>query len=748
MESLGTVTTLPRVDASTLMMEDAEQQLMAVPFRFGHAVDVNYTVGNSGRWYQKPEGRVWKLNIRSEGAYSINLIFDQLVLPMGAELYIYNETRTMVYGPLTSEITNETIKFGTDLIQGELITLELFEPNGSKDATLLKIGKAVHAYRDMFGMAISDNHENTRSTCDHNNVICNGFSNWQSRSNSVAMVLLADGTRVCSGSLLNNTCQDFTPNFLTAFHCIDTGDIMHPCELEYGNGQLNQNEINRAQNWVFRFQYKSPTCDPTSAPNSWVSYNGSTYRAGWAQTDFALVEMNTRPTAETGIQYAGWSRSNVAPTSGATIHHPQGNPMKISTYATPAVHSAEIPWFIGIQGVCERFIPTPANSHWTATLSNGTTEDGSSGGPLYDQNRRVIGQLHGGVPGCAPIERHFGKLSQSWGADAFGAFLAGRNATNSLRPWLAPVAAINTTTDLVTIPSITGPDRVCTTAMTYTLQNIPPLMTTSWTATPSHLFPSGQNSGTGNSASIRAAHGSVSGSATITFTYTKGSGCGTFQLSKQIWVGVPGALTSILPNYQPICTGEYTYFNAYYNMFNPNQPGNGEADITNYVWTPPSGASCFTAGNKNEVLACWFQTGAGFGMNQTVAVRAVNSCGQGAMSYANFSVSDCFYFSVGINPNPASNRVTIELTETPLDAEAKAVLGAENKGAREYQEYSFNSPPHRIRVFDILGAERLCVENVPEGHRHELDISHLTPGVYVVHLEHRNGTVVRQLRVD
>ena len=85
---------------------------------------------------------------------------------------------------------------------------------------------------------------------------------------------------------------------------------------------------------------------------------------------------------------------------------------------------------------------------------------------------------------------------------------------------------------------------------------------------------------------------------------------------------------------------------------------------------------------------------------------------------------------------------------SPLDDAAKLVLQSENKGSREYQEYSFNTPPHRIRVFDIVGAERLCVENVPEGNRHELDISHLTPGVYVVHLEHRNGTVVRQLRVD
>jgi lysyl endopeptidase len=383
--SLGTVQDLPKNDVAKLVEEDELQESMAVPFRFGYAMDVNYSVSNSGKWYDKPEGRVWKLNLRSEGAFSINLIFEQLVLPSGGELYIYNGERTMLYGPLNAEITNKSQTFSTDLIQGDFITLELFEPEYAHNTTKLKINKVIHGYKNMFETSSSSNYGNARSC--HNNVNCNGFSNWQSRSNSVAMVLLADGTRACSGSLLNNTCQDFTPNFLTAFHCIDIGNNIDECEIEYGNGQLNQNEINRAQNWVFRFQYKSPTCDPTSAPNSWVSYNGSTYRAGWAQTDFALVEMNTRPTAETGIQYAGWSRSNVPPASGATIHHPRGDPMKISTYNDPATHSTQLTWQIG----CNRVNQTPANSHWSVTLTNGTAEPISSGAPLFDQERRVIG---------------------------------------------------------------------------------------------------------------------------------------------------------------------------------------------------------------------------------------------------------------------------------------------------------------------------------------------------------------------
>lgn len=51
-------------------------------------------------------------------------------------------------------------------------------------------------------------------------------------------------------------------------------------------------------------------------------------------------------------------------------------------------------------------------------------------------------------------------------------------------------------------------------------------------------------------------------------------------------------------------------------------------------------------------------------------------------------------------------------------------------------------------VFDLTGAEKICVEAPPSDSSYELDISHLRPGVYVLHLDHRNGTVTRQLRVE
>jgi len=37
------------------------------------------------------------------------------------------------------------------------------------------------------------------------------------------------------------------------------------------------------------------------------------------------------------------------------------------------------------------------NTHWSATFYNGLIESGSSGSPIINNNRKVIGQLQGGI---------------------------------------------------------------------------------------------------------------------------------------------------------------------------------------------------------------------------------------------------------------------------------------------------------------------------------------------------------------
>ena len=145
---------MPAVDVEALIEEDKERENQPyIPFRFGYAIDVNFGLDNSGTWNNSnPEGKIWKLKIISKDAYSINLIFDELYLPEFAVLYIYNEDGTMIYGPVTSLNNNSSGVFASDLLSGDAIILEYFEPFGVIKQGKINISKVIHGYKDMFGL--------------------------------------------------------------------------------------------------------------------------------------------------------------------------------------------------------------------------------------------------------------------------------------------------------------------------------------------------------------------------------------------------------------------------------------------------------------------------------------------------------------------------------------------------------------------------------------------------------------------
>jgi hypothetical protein len=150
-----------------------------------------------------------------------------------------------------------------------------------------------------------------------------------------------------------------------------------------------------------------------------MNVNGGILRAAYAGSDVTLTELNTAPNPAWGIYYSGWDNSGAAVSSAVGIHHPSGDIKKIS-FENSALTSGS-------------WSGTPANSHWHVPGWNlGVTEPGSSGSPLFDQNRRVIGQLHGGASACgaSDLSDEYGKFSVSWTG----------NATNSTRlsNWLDP----------------------------------------------------------------------------------------------------------------------------------------------------------------------------------------------------------------------------------------------------------------------------------------------------------------------
>ena len=102
------------------------------------------------------------------------------------------------------------------------------------------------------------------------------------------------------------------------------------------------------------------------------------------------------------------------------IHHPAGDIKKVSRENDPLISTT--------------FGSCPANSHWGVTgWDEGVTEGGSSGSPLFDQNHRIVGQLHGGASACgaASLSDEYGKMSYSWNPQ-------NSDSTNQLKYWLDP----------------------------------------------------------------------------------------------------------------------------------------------------------------------------------------------------------------------------------------------------------------------------------------------------------------------
>jgi len=394
LSAVPTVAT-PPVDAAPLLAEDKIEEAMGLPFRFGQPFDVDYSLNNSGTWDELPDGgRIWRLKIYSPGAYSINLIYSRFWLPPGAKLFVYDASWEMIIGAFTERNNKDHGQFATGPVKGDMTVLEYYEPAGVRGQGEIAISRIVHAYKDVFFGLGKDGKDYGESGSCNNNVNCPEGVPWQDDIRSAAMILTSGGFRLCSGAMVNNVRQDRKSYFLTANHCL--------------GGEST---------WIFMFNYQSPTCANINGPTGYT-VSGCTRRAAYATSDFGLLELSEQPPDSYNVYYSGWTNIDTPSQSSTCIHHPSGDIKKISFDYEP-VTSAD-------------YLGTSGTTHWRiGSWNDGTTEPGSSGSPLFDQNHRVVGQLHGGYASCTSITSDwYGKFAMSWNG--------GGSAASRLKDWLDP----------------------------------------------------------------------------------------------------------------------------------------------------------------------------------------------------------------------------------------------------------------------------------------------------------------------
>ena len=404
----GKVFVMPPFDAGKLLEEDEEMKDHDVPYRFGKGFDVSLSL-KDGKWESVEGGRLWSLTVKSDGALSLNFVLENFHLPDNAYLYIKSKDDVSVYGPVRRKDIASDGFFLTDLLAGSEATICLYEPIEQKGKSTLTIKRVVHGYRGLTGVLYGDVGAFSDSNVD---VAC--YPQWENESKAVGLVLLANGSALCSGSLLMSTDISFKPYFLTAFHCID---IDYPLDRF-----LSLREKSEAERWMFKFCFRKRSCNGNSLAVSY-SYNNATFRAAYNETDFALMEINHDLSTNENLYWLGWDKSGDVPTHGVGIHHPKGDVMKISIENNPFESRV---WTLNP--------PISERKQWHVNFDVGIVNKGSSGSPIMNEKNRVVGQLIGGR---FLDEGYYGKLSESWRG-------GGSNSTR-LSNWLDPLGSNQST---------------------------------------------------------------------------------------------------------------------------------------------------------------------------------------------------------------------------------------------------------------------------------------------------------------
>lgn len=386
-------------DIAALQAEDASTDDQGTaPWRFGYNNYTNLNTTNAGSWFDLPNGaRLWLLRVKCEQALTVNLTFENTNIPEGNQLFVYNPSKDFILGAFTQEHIYDG-QLGTELIPGQEAVVEYYVAPQNM-AGHIQVGAVTHGYRtanEFIQKAFGSS-----GSCNMNANCPDGLP-WTQQRNS-AVMLVSGSSGFCSGALINNTQNDGKPYVLTANHC-------------YSNPAT----------WVFRFNWQATDCaNPATSP-TFQSLSGAVLRARRTPSDFCLVEItgglvNGTVPLDYNPYFSGWDNSGTIPTTTVCIHHPSGDIKKISfDDAAPSISQA--------MGSSE------ANSTWTVEWDrNTTTEGGSSGSPLFDQNHRIIGQLWGGGASCQNLSApdYYGRVANSW-------MPAGSNSTNQLKYWLDP----------------------------------------------------------------------------------------------------------------------------------------------------------------------------------------------------------------------------------------------------------------------------------------------------------------------
>ncbi len=377
---------------------------------FAKAQHVDLNPLNSGVWVMGEHGKThWVIKLISSNAHSLNLGFTQFRLPSSASLEIISADLKSRLPVFTSKDNEVHQQLWTPIVHSDALYVILSVEQQQKQQVKLQLSSLNH---DFMGFAKASSQASGSCNLD---VACSdvdGFAqvdNYRDIIQSVATTT-KNGVSSCTGFLVNNTAQDCRPYFMTADHCNFTAAS--------------------ASTLVAYWNYQNSICRPVGSAASGangdgqlIEFNsGSVLRATSSLTDFTLLELDDPVLETANCFFAGWDRSADVPTSAIAIHHPRSEEKRISFENDALV-------------ISDANRQENANGNYLKVIDwdLGTTEGGSSGSPLFNQDKRVVGQLFGGTAACGNDDPDaYGWFHKSWEGQG--------DSTSRLKDWLDPLS--------------------------------------------------------------------------------------------------------------------------------------------------------------------------------------------------------------------------------------------------------------------------------------------------------------------
>jgi len=356
------------------------------PEQFAVGIPNAVSSATAGEWTERGSMSTWEYAVRVPTAVSLSFHAPRISLPPSAVLTVSGERVTTRYR--ASDIYAGRL-WSRPLV-GDTLRLSLSVTTAERARLLLELDSVQAGYRGFGGVpdhpryAMRKSATATTQSCVEN-FECHATAANRGPARAIVAILIGNEFQ-CTGTLLNNTRNDFTPYILTARHC--------------QKGDLGGGDPSAAEN-VTVYWDAVTACGSTLGSiydgSAMLQYGGATTVV--EQQDAWLIKLNSPPVED--AYWAGWDATGGVFTGGYAIHHALGKNRQYVEWYGQAL----------AQKISAAALKVSYDSDfWGLVNQIGSVGAGASGGALFDPDNRVVGnaslaalQNGSGSPGVCPL---------------------------------------------------------------------------------------------------------------------------------------------------------------------------------------------------------------------------------------------------------------------------------------------------------------------------------------------------------